>query len=166
MIRCSHPDFPAPCDSGSSAQILSRSLFRVSLTIFLCSFLFSKSMKKRRTSFQFFLSLSLSLLLSLSFLMCPPSMSSPLLRSRMASSGGKAPASSSGAAAAPAAQASRNLRSVSAAAAASPTSGSQQPPPHPPPQKRKRSLVARLGQSFNPSGIALFGKILLVRRSI
>jgi len=66
MIRCSHPDFPAPCGSGSSAQILSRSLFRVSLTIFLCSFLFSKSMKKRRTSFQFFsFSLALSLALSL-----------------------------------------------------------------------------------------------------
>lgn len=96
--------------------------------------------------------------------MCPPSMSSPLLRSRMAS-GTAASASSSGAAApaaaAAAAQASRNLRSVAAAAAAT-SSGSQQPPR--PPQKRKRSLVARLGQSFNPSGIALFGKILLVSR--
>lgn len=70
MIRCSHPDFPAPCGSGSSAQILSRSLFRVSLTIFLCSFLFSKSMKKRRTSFQFFFFLSRSLSCSLSLSLC------------------------------------------------------------------------------------------------
>ena len=89
-------------------------------------------------------------------------MSSPLLRSRIGPSGVNAAAvkarsssSSSGAA-----QASRNFRS-SAAAAASTSSESQQHP-SPPPQKRKRSLVARLGQSFNPSGIALFGKILLV----
>ena len=49
-------------------------------------------------------------------------------------------------------------------AAPSPPRASQSPssaPPPPLPPRRRRSLIAKLGQSFNPAGIALFARIAL-----
>ena len=57
----------------------------------------------------------------------------------------------------------RSSRLVSSGTADGGGSSPPAPPPPPLPPRRRRSLIAKLGQSWNPTGIALFGRVLLVR---
>ena len=59
----------------------------------------------------------------------------------------------------------RRSTRIASGAVADGSSSSPAPPPPPVPPRRRRSLISKLGQSWNPTGIALFGRVLLVCES-